>query len=167
MRNDALVCFSVGPIRFALPVGSVDKIIRAVAIIKVPEAKPFIYGVMDFHGEILPVINMRARFGMPVKEISVDDRFLIIFNGDKRIALVADSIDEVKKPAPLQIVDVEIPMDKEIKKQLPTGFIEPAQFLTVEDGLILIYDVGRLLGSEVDSEIVTLMKELQQVNFNG
>src|SRR3954470_23616145 len=60
----SLVGFVVGNIAYAVPIASVREIVNPVPLAELPHAPPSIAGVADHRGEIVPIIDLRVRFGL-------------------------------------------------------------------------------------------------------
>ena len=97
-----LVGFRVGQQSYALPIASVREIVRPPEITVVPQSPGHVAGIMNLRGQILPVVDLRKRFGQPA-EASTKNRVLVISPaaaGGKLIGLLADAASEVLKIAP-------------------------------------------------------------------
>jgi len=73
-----LVSFRLGRQLYALPLDHVERALRMVVVIPVPEAPTWVLGVIDLHGRVVPVVDLRQRFGQPPKEPDLDDRLLVV-----------------------------------------------------------------------------------------
>jgi purine-binding chemotaxis protein CheW len=69
-----LILFSLDERRFALPLRSVERVVRAVDITPLPDAPQMVLGVIDVQGEIVSVINLRRRCRMPERELQLTDQ---------------------------------------------------------------------------------------------
>ena len=106
LSGSCFVTFRVGERCLALPLGQVDRVLRMVQLISVPEAPDVIQGLINLHGEIMPAVSLRARLGLPMRPVHVDDRILVIKNRGRRMGLVVESVeavvevtaDQVEKP---------------------------------------------------------------------
>jgi purine-binding chemotaxis protein CheW len=156
-----IVVLSLATKRFAIPVNQVVKVIRAVAVTSIPDAPAAIHGVMDFHAEIIPVINLRQRFGLPAKEISESDRFIIIQSQSQKIALVVDEAEEIRKTSGEDFVLAEKLLSKKLigKSGLKAGTV--SGFLADENGIIVIFDAEHLLSSELSQQLFQFI-EMQE-----
>src|SRR5215510_13088590 len=67
--------FELSGLRFALPMCDVIEVVRAVAIRALPAAPPITLGVIDVRGEIVPVLDVRVRFGLMHKALDLSDQF--------------------------------------------------------------------------------------------
>lgn len=83
---------------FALPILDVREIIRMTPITPVPQAPGFVEGVINLRGQIIPIVDLRRRFGLSPKEH--DDNTCIIvadLNGGIQIGLIVDAVREVER----------------------------------------------------------------------
>jgi purine-binding chemotaxis protein CheW len=94
-----MVGFRVGQQSYALPIATVREIVRPPEITAVPQSPEHVAGVMNLRGRILPVIDLRKRFGQPV-ESSAKNRVLVIGVDGKLMGLLVDAASEVLKIAP-------------------------------------------------------------------
>ncbi len=94
-----LVGFRVGQQSYALPIAAVCEIVRPPEITAVPQSPGHVAGVMNLRGRILPVVDLRKRFGQPA-EASAKNRVLVISVDGKLVGLLADAASEVLKIAP-------------------------------------------------------------------
>lgn len=89
------LAFQVADQRFALPLTQVERVLRMVALIPVPEAPDVIAGLINIHGKVMPVINLRARLGLVGRCVDVNDRILLIKAGDRTLGLIVESVEAV------------------------------------------------------------------------
>ncbi|OFY49732.1 MAG: hypothetical protein A2W85_07675 [Bacteroidetes bacterium GWF2_41_31] len=148
-QNCTLLCFFLADRRFAIPLTNVESVIRAVAVSSVPDANEFFHGVFDFHGEIMPVLNLRKRFGLPSKPIEINDRFIIVSSNVGMFAMVVDEVEEIRKPPEEDISCVDVSLSSPDR----SNDLKKLPFLSNEDGVIAIYDVKILLNSEIELQL--------------
>jgi purine-binding chemotaxis protein CheW len=124
---------------YALPLAQVERVIHAVEVTPLPDAPDVILGVINLHGQIMAVANLRQRFGLPGREISLQDRFIIATTTHRKIALVADAVNGV----------IEIPQSRILEA---AGILPHMEYVDgvvrLEDGLVLIHDLERFLSLE-------------------
>ena len=101
-----MVVFRLEEQRFALPLGVVERIIRAVAVTPLPEAPDIMHGLIDLEGQILPVLNLRRRIGLPEREITPEDHFLIVRAAQRQAVLVIDQAEGLVTRSPGEIVNL-------------------------------------------------------------
>ena len=97
-RHDAdksLVGFVVGDVAYAVPVHAVREIVNPLPVVPLPRAPAAVPGVSDYRGDVVPVVDMRVRLGLPVFAETRRTKWIILDVGGKFIALVVDSVTEV------------------------------------------------------------------------
>lgn len=92
MKADFLIIFTLDDQRYALPLPAVDRVVRMVAIIPLPNAPDIVLGVVNFQGRVIPVIDVRRRFRLPEREIALTDQLLVAHTARRPVALVADAV---------------------------------------------------------------------------
>lgn len=90
-----LVLFSLSGFLGALPLISVEKVMQSVEITPLPGAPEIVEGVINLAGNIIPVLNIRRRFCLPEKELSLTDRVIVAKTEKRKVSLIVDSIREV------------------------------------------------------------------------
>lgn len=95
VETNEFLIFELNTQLYALPVEVVEVVVRMVEVISMAGAPEFIRGVINFHGEVIPVIDLRRRFGMPIKEVNIYDHLIIMRVMNRCSALIVDSVKEV------------------------------------------------------------------------
>jgi purine-binding chemotaxis protein CheW len=90
-----LCAFRVGGEDYAIDIMRVREIIPPLPVTPVPRAPPFVEGVARLRGEVLPVVDVRKRFGLPASPPTRRTRFLVVVVGRRRLALAVDEVCEV------------------------------------------------------------------------
>jgi purine-binding chemotaxis protein CheW len=97
-----LVTFGLGREEYGVDIGSVQEIIRATDITPVPGARDHVRGVINLRGKIIPVIDLRKRFGLEEGETTEQQRIVVVEIREKRLGMLVDSVSQViKVPAGL------------------------------------------------------------------
>lgn len=91
----SLVGFSVGAVNYAVPINSVREIINPADVTRLPHAPPVVVGVADHRGEVVPVIDLRVRFGVPPTVDARRTKWILVDVGGMTIGLVVDRVTEV------------------------------------------------------------------------
>lgn len=89
-----LVAFTLDEHRYALPLAAVERVVRAVAVTHVPDS-PHVLGIVNMHGEIVPVVDLRRRFGLAERVLTLSDQFIVTRSTRRRIAVLADTVTAV------------------------------------------------------------------------
>lgn len=94
-RTKNLVGFVVGGIRYAVDILRVREIVNPQAIVVLPHAPPVVVGVADHRGEVIPILDLRRRFGLPSEAPTRHTKWLIVRVGKRSAGLVVDAVTEV------------------------------------------------------------------------
>ncbi len=95
-----LLVFQLGDKRLAMPARGVQEVVRAVAVARLPKAPPIVEGVINVRGTVVPVLDIRQRFGLPPNPIALDQRLIIAQAGPRLVALRVDrALDLISVPA--------------------------------------------------------------------
>jgi purine-binding chemotaxis protein CheW len=91
-----LLCFALEGSPYAVPVERVREIVRVRPIIPVPRLPAFVRGVISLRGEILQVVDLRLRLGLPAAEAARASRIIVVHAADGGVAgLLVDGVSEV------------------------------------------------------------------------
>jgi purine-binding chemotaxis protein CheW len=91
------VVFKVGDAEYVLPAGEVSEMESFAGATKIPGTAAYVAGIVQIRGKVIPVVDLRARFGLPPVERGLDARVIVVRNGDRLVGLLADSAREVLK----------------------------------------------------------------------
>lgn len=90
-----LCTFRVGGEDYAVDIMRVREIINPLPVTPVPRAPSFVEGVIRLRAEVIPVVDVRKRFGLPAAAPTRKTKFLVVRIGGRRLALVVDEVTEV------------------------------------------------------------------------
>ena len=134
-----LVIFTLAGESFGLPIDRVESIIKPQAITVVPHARPYVVGVTNLRGTVLPVIDLRRRFRLTAAEQTEDQRIVVVLFNDEKIGLMVDSVTQVLR---LPQAAIEPP------PPIVTAFVHSA-FVTgiakVDERLVILLDLEKVL----------------------
>ncbi|HTU56864.1 MAG TPA: chemotaxis protein CheW, partial [Polyangiales bacterium] len=91
----SLVGFVVGDVLYAIGIGSVREIVNPVPLTELPHAPPAVCGVMDHRGEVVPVVDLRARFGLPSLSEPRRAKWILVDMGGRLVGLAVDRVKDV------------------------------------------------------------------------
>jgi len=137
---DALV-FALDRQRFGVPADEVVEIVRAAAVRRVPGAPPIVLGALDVRGTLTAVIDLRARFGLPLRPIDLDDHFVVLRTRGKTGAMrtVAFVTDRAESLLAIDEATLGAPSSVSPHAMHITGIA------TTPDGMVMICDVASFL----------------------
>lgn len=87
-----LVGFIIGDEEYAVPILSIQEIIKPISWTRVPQVPKYVLGVFNLRGSVIPLIDLRTKFGLPSKKQSEDTRFIVMRNGDDVAGFVIDRL---------------------------------------------------------------------------
>ena len=90
-----VVAFRLQDEEFGIPIHQVREIIKVPDITFLPHSSPHIEGVINLRGDVLPVVNLRVRFGLPAVERSESTRIIVVELPFGEVGLVVDAVSEV------------------------------------------------------------------------
>jgi purine-binding chemotaxis protein CheW len=139
---------------FALDVGKVREILDYTNITKVPQTPEFMKGVINLRGSVIPVVDMRLKFGIPPQEKTMDTCIIVveisIDNESTILGALVDSVQEVFELEPSQIEPAP-----RIGTKLRTDFI--LGMGKRDDKFVIILDIDKVFSSD-DLDLVQSMK---------
>ena len=91
----SLVGFVVADVGYAVPIARVKEISNPMPIVPVPHAPREIVGVADYRGDVVPVVDLRARFGLPPSTQTLKSKWVIVDVTGRLVALLVDAVTEV------------------------------------------------------------------------
>jgi purine-binding chemotaxis protein CheW len=91
----SLVGFVVGDVSYAVPISAVKEIVTPVALTELPHAPRAVAGVADHRGEVIPIIDLRTRFGLPRSDEPRRNKWILVEVQGKRVGLAVDRVTEV------------------------------------------------------------------------
>lgn len=147
-----LVVFRLDEQRYALPLAAVERVVRAVAVTRLPNAPPVVLGVIDVEGRVLPVLDVRQRFHLLEREVGPSDHFLIARTERRTVVLVADEAEEVIEPRESAFI---------ASARIAPGLEQFPGVVTLEDGLVLIHDLERFLSLDEGLALDERMSSLE------
>ncbi len=137
MENQ-LVVFRLAQEHYGVDIAVVEGIIKMQAITAVPHAARFVEGVTNLRGTVLPVVDMRRRFGLPLGEQTKDTRIIVVEMDGVTVGMVVDAVHEVMR-VPVEDIEPPAPMVTTVDSAFITGIAK------VEDRLIILLDLAKVL----------------------
>lgn len=93
-----LVSFVVGAEEYAIPILAVQEINRMMDITRVPQSPAFVEGVINLRGKVIPVVDLRKRFGMPINDNTGDERIIVVeVQGETEARVIGFTVDKVNR----------------------------------------------------------------------
>ncbi len=92
-----LVGFIVGEEEFAIPILTIQEIIKPIEHTRVPRTPPHVLGVFNLRGSVIPLIDLRIKFGVPATKNSEDMRYIVLKDGDEIAGFVIDRLNQAMR----------------------------------------------------------------------
>ncbi len=137
-----LVSFTLKNEEYAVNILNVQEINRIVEITLVPNSPDYVEGVINLRGKVIPVINLRKKFGFEEKETDSSSRIIIMDINGITNGLIVDSVSEVLRISS-DIVEEAPPMAAEMSSMYINGIAK------LENRLIILINIDKLIGDAV------------------
>ncbi len=141
-----LVTFKLGPEEFGVDILKVQEIIRMMPITKVPNAPQFVEGVINLRGKVIPVIDMRKRFGMAGCRRDNNTRIMVMDLQGQVVGFVVDAVSEV-----LRIPESTVEAPPAVVAGIGSEYMRGVGKL--HDRLLILLDLDRLLTEQEFSSL--------------
>ncbi|HEV2175700.1 MAG TPA: chemotaxis protein CheW [Terriglobia bacterium] len=146
-KNDMpsqLVAFALDGQQYALRLRAVQQIVRMVEVTPLPKAPEIVLGVVNLQGKIIPVLNVRERFGLRDRETNLRDQLIVAQTAKRSVALVVDSVTSVIERSRDEITEAA---------RIVPGAEYVEGVAKLEDGMLFIHDLDRFLSPEEEQQL--------------
>jgi purine-binding chemotaxis protein CheW len=144
--HEQYLVFGLNGSRFALSLGQVQRVVRAVAVTPVPEPPVGVRGVINVAGQIVPVLDLRQFLHLPVEEIRPSDYFILVQHPAGRLALLVNEVLWIINRSQEDIIPA---------RQIFPGLAHIRGAVKLDQEIILIHDLE-------NQEIPTLPEQVAQ-----
>ncbi len=141
-----LVVFELANEHYGVEISSVESIIKMQEITRIPHSPSFVEGITNLRGIVLPVIDLRKRFGLSAQEISRDSRIMVVALGTMKVGMIVDAVSEVLR---VQSESIEPPpsMTTSSRANFITGIAK------LNDILVILLDMSKILTMDEQAEL--------------
>src|SRR4051794_10370436 len=136
-----LVGFRLDNEDYAIAITKIQEIILMKPITRIPQVPDFIEGLINLRGSVIPIINLRKRFGLAPREVDDETRTIVVNIHDKTVGCIVDAVTQVMRinrdqiqPPPLSVLSVA--------HQYISGLAR------LDDRLLIILDIERLFDEQ-------------------
>lgn len=140
-----LVTFCVNNEQYAVDILRVQEINRMLAITQVPQSPAGVEGVINLRGRIIPIMDLRVRFGMPKGERTDESRIMVVESGGTIVGFIVDRVHEVLRIG-RSTVDPAPAMSSTVESRYIEGVAKLA------DRLIILLDLDALLSEHAGAQ---------------
>ncbi len=152
-----LVVFQLAGEYYAVDIHQVREIIRVPDITRVPRTPDFVEGVINLRGNVIPIIDLRKRFGLRASDANDETRIVVVELEDKTLGAIVDAVTEVLR-IDGRAIEPPSPYIVNVDTQYITGIAR------LDERLIILLDVGRVLSA---GEREALMRFEEESAVNG
>lgn len=144
-----LVIFCLEKEYYGIQIADVESIIKMLPITRMPHAPQFVEGVINLRGAVLPVVDLRKRFGLSVQEADRQTRIIVTTLSGLKVGIVVDSVAEV-----MTVSDSDIEPAPSMVTTMDSTFI--TGIAKINDRLIIMLDLTKVLTLSEQSNLVGL-----------
>lgn len=142
-----LVSFMLDEVEYGVDILCVHEILRFPDMTRLPNTPDFIKGVINLRGNVIPVVDVRIRFGFPVGEVTDLTRIIVIETNDKQVGLLVDNVHQVVR---IPVASIDPPSD--LIMGMSEDFISGIGRL--KDRLIVILNMTNIIFLEDSDDVV-------------
>jgi purine-binding chemotaxis protein CheW len=139
-----LVSFWLAKEEYGIEITKVREIILMGEITRVPQTPPFVKGLINLRSTVIPVIDLRVRFGLPEGETTAESRIMVINVGGKTVGIVVDAVSEVFRVGRDQIAPPP-PTVTQLGNEYLTGLVK------LDKRLLILLDIDHLLAGQTEA----------------
>ncbi len=136
-----LVSCRLGGEEYGIEITKIREIILISEITQVPQTPHYVKGLINLRSTVIPVIDLRARFGMPEEELTDESRIMVLNVGTKTIGIIVDAVSEVLRVTADQIAPPPATVAG-LGREFLTGLVK------LENQLLILLDVDKIFGEE-------------------
>ena len=137
MQDSKIIVFRLENQLFASDILPIQEILLPIEPVKVPNNPSFIEGVIDNRGQVIPVLDLKKRFGLGDTQLKKEARLIVAEIGTKKIAFAVDAVLEITNAEKQQVE--KAPEMVKIKKEYIAGMVR------LNTGLIVLLDLLKVL----------------------
>lgn len=141
-----LVSFQLANEEYGIEITRVQEIILMGAITRVPETPAFIKGLINLRSTVIPIVDLRSRFGLPEEAPTDETRIMVVNVGGKTIGIIVDAVSEVLRISQEQIVPPP-PTVAGLGHDYLVGLAK------LEDRLLILLDIEKIMLEDQQPEL--------------
>ncbi len=136
-----LVSFRLAQEEYGIEITKVQEIILMGEITRVPQTPPYIKGLINLRSTVIPIVDLRLRFGLPSQDPTDDTRIMVVNVGGKTIGIIVDAVSEVLRVSQDQIAPPPATVSG-LGRDYLTGLVK------LENRLLILLHIDRLFSEE-------------------
>jgi purine-binding chemotaxis protein CheW len=150
-----LVSFDLGTEEFGIDILKVQEINRMVSITRIPQAPHYVEGVINLRGKVIPVIDLRTKFGLESKDRDKNSRIVVCDVDGSIVGMVVDGVSEV-----LRVAASTVEPAPEITQGTGQRYVKGV--VRLDDRLLLLLDISRLAA---EAKVAGMEDELEELTM--
>ncbi len=136
-----LVSFRLGPEEYGVEITKVQEIILMGEITRVPQTPDYIKGLINLRSTVIPIVDLRLRFGLEPQAATDETRIMVINVRGKTIGIIVDAVSEVLRISHDQIAPPP-PTIAGLGREYLTGLVK------LDSRLLILLDIDKILAEE-------------------
>jgi len=141
-----VVSFRLAQEEYAIEITRVQEIILIGEVTSLPQTPPYIKGVINLRSTVIPIVDLRLRFGLPLEEVTDETRIMVVNVAGKTIGLIVDAVSEVLRIAQEQISPPP-PTVAGLEQNYLVGLAK------LDERLLILLDIEQIILEEDQSEL--------------
>jgi purine-binding chemotaxis protein CheW len=141
-----IVVFDLASEHYGLDISNVESIIKMQAITKMPQAPFYVEGITNLRGVVVPVMDLRRRFGLSQQNQTKDTRIVVVFMNNVKVGMIVDGVSQVQRIQD-DIIEPPPPMVTTINSAFIKGIAK------LENQLVILLDLSKVLSVEEKAEL--------------
>jgi len=147
-----LVVFELADESYGVEISRVQDINRMQEITEIPHSPESVVGVINLRGRVIPVVDLRTRFGMPGAEHTKSTRIVVVQMGEEPIGMIVDAVSQVLR-IPTKVIEPPSPVLTSLDSRYLLGIAK------LEDELVILLDLDYVLSKDEQEFISEAMAE--------
>ena len=149
MAENQYVVFELGKEEYGIDIMNVKEIVPYQESVKIPNAPAFVKGIINFRGNVIPIVDLKKKFNLPESEIDSDTRIIVIYFEDKLIGFIVDEASQT-----LRLEDENIDPTPDVISSVDRRYITGVG--KQDNRLIILIDLEKVLTEEEKARIDNL-----------
>ena len=125
---------------YGVDVAAIEGIIKMRAITRMPHAPSYVAGITNLRGTVVPVIDLRSRFGLEQQPVTQDTRIVIAFIEENKVGLIVDAVSQV-----MRVSDDAIEPPPPMATTVSSAFIKG--IAKIDGQLVILLDLDKVLNA--------------------
>jgi purine-binding chemotaxis protein CheW len=151
-QSQLLVGFGLGGQDYAVDLAAVERIVHVVEVAPLPKAPEIVLGVINFSGQIIPVVDIRQRFRLPARDTELYDFLIIARTSRRELAFMAERVVGI----------IDCPKEEIIAAdKIVPGLEYLKGVMRLRDGLIIVHDLEQFLSLDEEKSLGEALQGLE------